>query len=48
MSASCCSTATGCQEGTTDTILLAITDITERESLRFELEGQKKFAEKLM
>jgi two-component sensor histidine kinase/PAS domain-containing protein len=36
------------QEGTTDTILLAITDITERERLRFELEGQKEFAEKLI
>src|ERR1700730_6955874 len=35
------------REDTTDTILLAITDITERERLRFELEGQKEFAEKL-
>jgi two-component system, chemotaxis family, CheB/CheR fusion protein len=31
------------REDTTDTILLAITDITERERLRFELEGQKEF-----
>ena len=36
------------REDTTDTILLAITDITERERLRFELEGQKEFAEKLI
>ena len=36
------------RENTTDTILLAITDITERERLRFELEGQKEFAEKLI
>jgi len=36
------------REDTTDTILLAITDITERERLRFELEGQKDFAEKLI
>ena len=36
------------QEDTSDTILLAITDITERERLRFELEGQKDFAEKLI
>ena len=36
------------REDTTDTILLAITDITERERLRFELEGQKEFTEKLI
>jgi two-component sensor histidine kinase/PAS domain-containing protein len=36
------------REDTTDAILLAITDITERERLRFELEGQKEFAEKLI
>ena len=30
-----------------DRILLAIDDITERERLRFELEGQKEFAEKI-
>ena len=35
-------------EDTTGTILLAITDITERERLLFELEGQKDFAEKLI
>jgi PAS domain S-box-containing protein len=33
---------------TADTILLAISDITERERLRFELEGVKEFAEKLI
>ncbi|MGA7383456.1 MAG: HWE histidine kinase domain-containing protein [Methylocella sp.] len=36
------------RDDTTDTILLAIADITERERLRFELEGQKEFAEKLI
>jgi PAS domain S-box-containing protein len=36
------------REDTTDAILLAITDITERERLRFELEGEKEFAEKLI
>jgi PAS domain-containing protein len=36
------------REDTTDTILLAITDITERERLRFELEGKKEFTEKLI
>jgi PAS domain S-box-containing protein len=36
------------REGATDTILLAITDITERERRRFELEGEKEFAEKLI
>lgn len=32
----------------TDTILLAIDDITERERLRFELEGEKEFGDKLI
>jgi two-component sensor histidine kinase/PAS domain-containing protein len=36
------------RENVGDTILLAIGDITERERLRFELEGQKEFAEKLI
>jgi PAS domain S-box-containing protein len=31
-----------------DRILLAIDDITERERIRFELEGQKEFAEKVV
>ncbi len=31
-----------------DTILLTIEDITERERLRFELEGEKEFADKLI
>lgn len=34
--------------GECDTILLAICDITDRERLRFELEGQRDFAEKLI
>jgi PAS domain S-box-containing protein len=34
--------------GPDDRILLAITDITEQERLRYELEGQKEFAEKLV
>jgi PAS domain S-box-containing protein len=34
--------------GRDDRILLAITDITEQERIRFELEGQKEFAEKLV
>jgi two-component sensor histidine kinase/PAS domain-containing protein len=36
------------REGESDTILLAINDITERERLRFELEGERDFAEKLI
>lgn len=36
------------REDATDTILLAINDITEREHQRFELEGQKEFSEKLI
>jgi two-component sensor histidine kinase/PAS domain-containing protein len=36
------------RENLGDTILLVIDDITERERLRFELEGQKEFAEKLI
>ena len=34
--------------GEPDTILLAISDVTEREDLLFELEGRKEFAEKLI
>ena len=34
--------------GAGDRVLLAVTDVTERERLRFELEGQKEFAEKLI
>ncbi len=34
--------------GDADRILLAISDITETERLRFELEGRKEFAEKLI
>jgi PAS domain S-box-containing protein len=36
------------RKDTPDTILLAISDITERERLRLELEGEKEFAEKLI
>lgn len=36
------------REGECDTILLAICDITESERLRFELEGERDFAEKLI
>jgi two-component sensor histidine kinase/PAS domain-containing protein len=36
------------REGEGDTILVAINDITERERLRFELEGERDFAEKLI
>jgi two-component sensor histidine kinase len=36
------------QDGAPDRILLAITDITERERLLFELEGRREFAEKLI
>jgi two-component sensor histidine kinase/PAS domain-containing protein len=36
------------REGESDTILLAINDITESERLRFELEGERDFAEKLI
>ena len=36
------------REGEDDCILLAIGDITDRENLRFELEGQRDFAEKLI
>lgn len=36
------------REGAGDTILVAIEDITERERLRFELEGEKEFVEKLI
>ncbi len=35
-----------CRKGKGDTILLAVNDITDSERLRFELEGQKDFAEK--
>lgn len=37
-----------CREGAGDTILLAIDDITEAESLRFNLEGQVDFDDKLI
>lgn len=36
------------RERESDTILLAINDITEREGLRFKLEGEREFAEKLI
>lgn len=36
------------REGEGDTILLAINDITDNERLRFELEGEREFAEKLI
>jgi PAS domain S-box-containing protein len=36
------------QDGAPDRILLAIEDITERERLRFDLEGRREFAEKLI
>ncbi|MFO1123831.1 MAG: PAS domain-containing protein [Methylocystis sp.] len=36
------------REGEDDCILLAISDVTDRENLSFELEGQKDFAEKLI
>jgi two-component sensor histidine kinase len=36
------------RKGESDTILLAINDITDSEHLRFELEGQKDFAVKLV
>ncbi|MGJ0504153.1 MAG: sensor histidine kinase [Methylocystis sp.] len=36
------------RKGESDTILLAINDITESERLRFELEGERDFAEKLI
>ncbi|MGZ5484161.1 MAG: PAS domain-containing protein, partial [Pyrinomonadaceae bacterium] len=36
------------RESESDTILLAFNDITDRERLRFELEGQNEFAEKLI
>jgi two-component sensor histidine kinase/PAS domain-containing protein len=36
------------RDGDADRILLAISDITETERLRFELEGRKEFAEKLI
>ncbi len=36
------------REDENDTILLAINDITESERLRFELEGERDFAEKLI
>jgi two-component sensor histidine kinase/PAS domain-containing protein len=37
-----------CRAGTPDCILLAISDVTERERLLFELEGRREFAEKLI
>lgn len=37
-----------CRNGEGDTILLAIDDITDSERLRFELEGERDFAEKLI
>ena len=36
------------REGESDTILLAINDITDSERLRFALEGEKEFADKLI
>jgi two-component sensor histidine kinase len=36
------------RNGAGDTVLLAVSDITERERLRFELEGEKEFVEKLI
>jgi PAS domain S-box-containing protein len=36
------------RKGESDAILLAINDITESERLRFELEGERDFAEKLI
>ncbi|TLG79074.1 HWE histidine kinase domain-containing protein [Methylocystis sp. B8] len=36
------------REGEEDAILLTINDITERERLRFEVEGERDFAEKLI
>ncbi len=36
------------RDGVHDHILLAISDVTERERIMFELEGQKEFAEKLV
>jgi PAS domain S-box-containing protein len=35
-------------DGTVNNILLAISDLTEREQERFELEGQKEYAEKIV
>ena len=36
------------RSGAPDCILLAISDVTEREQLRFDLEGRREFAEKLI
>ena len=36
------------RESESDTILLAINDVTETERLRFEIEGERDFAEKLI
>jgi PAS domain S-box-containing protein len=35
-------------DGMVDNILLAISDITERELLRFQLDGQKEYSEKIV
>jgi two-component sensor histidine kinase len=37
-----------CRAGVPDCILLAISDVTERERLLFELEGRREFADKLI